>query len=107
MPSLFDGLGVLLADVFGDDVTHTPEGGAPTVITAVFRRKPVEILQQDGTAVLMMDPTLRVPEPVASTIKTGDLIQPSGAPLYSVLNRTTVGSPDAEGSVIFELREVL
>lgn len=106
MASLFDGFGSMLADVFGDDVVHTPQGGAPVSIRAVFRRKPIEVLEDDGNAVLIHEPTLRVPEPVASTIQTDDLIQPAGAALYRVLNRHGMGSPDAEGSVIFKLREV-
>jgi hypothetical protein len=106
MSSLFDGFGTLLADVFGDVVLHTPQVGVPVTITARFRRKPIEVLEADGSGVLIHEPTLRVPEPVASTIKTDDLIRPQGEALYSVLNRHESGSPDAERSVIFKLREV-
>lgn len=106
MSSLFDGLGSMLAEVFGDAVLHTPQVGAPVTITARFRRKPIEVLEDDGSAVLIHEPTLRVPEPVASTIKTDDLIRPEGEALYRVLNRHEGGSPDVERSVIFKLREV-
>tara|TARA_R110002020_G_scaffold474099_2_gene704505 strand:- start:7040 stop:7381 length:342 start_codon:yes stop_codon:yes gene_type:complete len=109
MPSLFDGFGSMLADVFGDAVLHTPrepQGSVPVTITARFRLKPIEVLEADGSAVLIHEPTLRVPEPVASTIKTDDLIRPEGEALYRVLNRHEGGSPDVERSVIFKLREV-
>lgn len=106
MSSLFDGFGSMLAEIFGDEVVHTPTGGAAVTITGRFRRKPIEVLDEDGVAILVYEPTLRVPEPVASTINPDGLIKPENAPLYKVLSRHASGSPDAEGSVIFKLREV-
>ncbi len=106
MTSVFDGMAGLLNVTFGGPVIHTPEIGPQVTIQAQFRKRPIEVLDRDGVAMLMMHPSLRVPEPVASAIKDGDHIVPASGVIYRVLNRHPSGSPAADAAVIFELREV-
>lgn len=106
MTSIFDGMAGLLNDVFGGPVVHAPSNGVPVTIHAVFRLKPIEELDSNGNAILLMDPTLSVPEPVASTISVGDEVTPESGVTYRILNRHQTGSPAQDARVIFELRKV-
>lgn len=106
MTSLFDGIAGLLNDTLGGPVLHTPKLGAPRIIKARFRRKPMEVLDLDGMSSLIHEPTLRVPNPVASTIASQDQITPENGDLYEVLNRHESGSPAVDAFVTFKLRKV-
>ena len=106
MTSIFDGMTGILNDTFGGPVMHTPNGAPAVEIKAVFRRAPIQILQDDESEVLVMAPTLTVPEPVASAIAVDELIQPAGGSIYRVLKSHKSGSPALDAAVVFQLREV-
>lgn len=107
MTTLFDGMGPALIGAFGEPLTHTPDGGAAVAIAGRFRKKPLEVFDdEDGRSSLIMEPTLRVTEPVASTISTGDLITAPDGAVYKVMNRHGSGSPAVDAIVTFKLREV-
>lgn len=105
MTGLFEGQAGLLSGMFGGSVSHQKGQAAPIQIEARFRRKPIEVLEEDGTSALLMHPSLRVTEPVASTIEAGDLVTPEHGVTYRILNRHPSGSPASDAFVIFELRE--
>ncbi len=108
MTTLFDGMGPALIGAFGGSLIHTPQGGASVAITGRFRTKPLEVFDdEEGRSSLIMEPTLRVAEPVASTIASDDLITTPQGVIYEVKNRHGSGSPAADALVIFKLREVI
>lgn len=103
--SVFDGMTGILNQVFGATVLLCPKSGGQQIIRAVFRREPVEVDQDRGRSVLIAAPTLKVPEPVASTICRDDMIEVDGL-RYVVLNKMPNASPAADRFVMFELEEV-
>lgn len=105
MAGLLDGTASLLGDMFGETVTHSPQSGDPVELTGIFRRKPMEIFEEDGSSSLIVRPTLRVNEPIASSISNGDMVTPENGVTYRVKNRHPSGSPAADAFVIFELTE--
>ncbi|MEP5730370.1 MAG: hypothetical protein ABJL67_13495 [Sulfitobacter sp.] len=105
MSEIFDGIAGQLNNLFGSPVQHARNGGTAVTIQARFRRTPIEILEEDGNYVLLNSPTLRVPEPVASSIAVGDQITPDNGVIYDVLSRHDSGSPAVDAFVIFKLRE--
>ena len=102
---LFDGMTGVLNQVFGAPVVHCPKSGGQVTIQAIFRREPIEVDQEGGRSVLIAAPSLKVPEPVASTICRDDWIEVEGL-RYTVLNRMPNASPAADRFVMFELEEV-
>lgn len=73
MTSLFDGMGPLLRDVFGGEVTITPQVGDPYTVTAIVRAEPVEISDEfDGPAVSASAWVLKVSHADAPALKAGD-----------------------------------
>lgn len=103
--SVFDGMTGVLNQVFGAPVLLWPRSGGQKTIQAVFRREPIEVAQEGGRSVLIAAPTLKVPEPVASTIRRDDMIEVGGV-RYVVLNKMPNASPAADRFVMFELEEV-
>lgn len=104
MTSYFDGLATTLNDVFGDVVRHTPQVGSARDIQGVFRAEPVEILDEERGAVLMLSPSLRVLKDIGADITSGDQITADGSD-YIVLNSLPSGSPADDAFVMFELED--
>ncbi len=103
--SIFAGMTGILNQVFGAPVLLCPRSGGQMTIQAVFRREPIEVDQEGGRSVLIAAPTLKVPEPVASTICRHDIIEVEGL-RYVVLNKMPGASPAADRFVMFELEEI-
>lgn len=106
MTSVFDGMAGLLNDVFGGPVMHRPRGGVPQSRHWVFREPPVEVMDDDGHAVLDIIPILRVPGSDAASVSIGDQVEPGNGKTYRVINRQPSGSPAADAAVIFGLELV-
>jgi len=96
----------LLNDVFGDPVTITPVNGASYELQAVFRREPLEVAGDDGVPVLILNPTLKVPE--ATKLSREDLVEPSIEPgkRYEVQSGEPSPSPAGDRFVFYELELV-
>jgi hypothetical protein len=103
MSHFFDGISGLLNDVFGDPVRVMRTGGDVETIQAVFRRDPIEVAGHDGLPVLILSPTLKVPE--TTKLSRGDVVEPSIAPgeRFVVQNGEPSPSPSADRLVVYEL----
>lgn len=106
MTGIFDGMAGVLNGVFGAPVAHLPVVGAPVTMRGIFREQPIEVADEDGRAILIIAPTLRVRKADAATIATRDEIEPGNGKTYTVENRHPSGSPANDAFVIFELEEV-
>lgn len=107
MASVFDGVSTTLASVFGAPVTITADGsGASSVVQGVFRRAPVEVVQDDGSMLLAHQPVLSVPANSAASIARNDQVEPGDGKTYRIVSRETKGSPADDGMQMFHLEEV-
>lgn len=104
--SIFDGMAGVLGGIFGDAVTWTPAGGTATAIRGIFREVPVEIAAEDGSAVLAVQPMLKVQRPAADAIKTDDAVAPGNGRTYRIAARHPSGSPAADAFVDFTLESL-
>lgn len=102
MTSLFDGLSGLLNDVFGGPVTWLPRSGREVTIQAIFREEPVTVAGDDGRNVLIVAPTLSVPQDGAVDMARGDRVEVGGRD-YRILNRIASASPASDRFVVFQL----
>lgn len=107
MTGIFDGLAGMLSSVFGDVVTHTPDGGSgmPAEIEGVFRAEPVDLPGEDDLGEFRWNgPTLSVTEPAALEIAEGDIIEPGDGKSYRVLpDGRHSGSPASDRFWTFSL----
>ncbi len=103
--SLFDGMTGLLNDVFGGPVLYLPISGRERTIRAIFREVPVTIAGEDGRDVLIVAPTLSVPQDAADLMQRKDRVEVGGA-IYWVLNRIPSASPAGDRFVTFQLEAV-
>ncbi len=103
--ALFDGLAGTLNAVFGAPVTHVNAAGIRRSVQAVLRRNPVEVAEQNGGAIWIVAPTLRIPAADAALIVRGDSIEAAGG-RYRVLNRIATKSPAEDRFVVFELEDI-
>ena len=95
-----------LNDVFGATVTYWTEAGQERTVKCVFREEPVEVVD-DGVPVLITQPTLKVPLPLASELKRGVVVKASGPEHYRIVNRHQLQtSPADDRFVIFEMEQV-
>jgi len=103
MSYYFDGTAELLNDIFGDPVEVTRVSGRQYTIQAVFRREPVEVMGSDGFPVLIMNPTLKLPDNIR--LSRGDIIVPSIASgqRYIVQSNEISPSPDEGRFILYEL----
>jgi len=106
MTDVFNGVASALNGVFGAPVTHVGCKGGTQTIPSIFRATPVEVLAEDGRAVIDVALSWRVPADKADSIGRGDEIFLADGRRYRVLNRVTSGSPASDGFVIFEMEEV-
>lgn len=107
MTSLFDGVAGILNDTFGASVRFAPQSGAIQDVHSVFRRGPIEVEGEDGTAVLIEAPTWRVPKGSLSPMpQRGDQITPSDGRIYAIVNEHSTGSPASDAFVIYVLERV-
>jgi hypothetical protein len=104
--SLFDGMAGILNDVFGAPVTHTPAGGSPVTLQAIFRREPITTVDREGFEALVVSPTLQVPLPQANDVQRGDTVVPGDGQPYRIINRHPSGSPAGDAFVVFELERI-
>lgn len=104
--SLFDGMSGLLNDTFGGPVLCWTEWGQEYAIQAVFRRDPVEVETDDGTVVLISQPTLKVPQSLAGDLARGILIE-AEKEKFRIVNRHLLrASPASDRFLVFELEAV-
>ncbi|APG45691.1 MULTISPECIES: head-tail joining protein [Phaeobacter] len=103
MSHFFDGMAGLLNELFGDPVQITRANGVVGTIQGVFRRDPIEVAGDDGFPVLIMSPTLKVPQTIR--LEFGDLVEPSIAPgaRFVVKSGEPSPSPSADRMVVYEL----
>lgn len=101
----FDGLAGTLNALLGDPVIHTSRAGVARSVQAVVRRVPVEVMPEDGGAILQAAPQMRLPAALAAGIVKGDRIE-DGTHVYRVLNRLPTKSPATDRFVVFELEEI-
>lgn len=103
MGHFFNGMAGLLNDVLGDPVRVMRANGDVETIQAVFRRDPIEVAGSDGFPVLIMSPTLKVPQ--TTRLAFGDVVEPSIAPgeRFVVQSGEPSPSPSADRFVVYEL----
>lgn len=106
MAGLFDGMGGMVADVFGSQITYVPEIGASSTIISVFRETPVEVLSGDGVPIIVTRPTWAVPADRAAGVTGGGHILAPNGRRYRVQNKWPSGSPAADATVIYALEEL-
>jgi hypothetical protein len=108
MASVFDGMAGALNGVFGAPVTYQPQDGNAVELRGIFRKNPIEVSDEDGHALWILRPTVRLHRSDVPNIRRGDLIQPSveAGNTYRVVNSPETGSPAADGFVICELEVV-
>lgn len=105
MSSIFAGMSGIAADILGDPVTYTPDGGSPRDVVSILRRTPVRAIGPDGVDVLVTAPSWRVRRDLVPEIQRGDTVSDGGAPLR-VVNVWPQGSPAADAHLICELEDV-
>jgi hypothetical protein len=109
--SLFDGMSGILTEVFGDSAIYMPKGGVARTVKAVCRSSPIEVLDGDGHAVLILSPTMRVGRDVAPELARGDQVIPDGpasmsGKSYEVINMLPTASSADDGFLMAELELV-
>lgn len=107
MTALFDGMAGALNEVFGAPVLYRPLAGEVAVIQSVFRTEPVTVLDQDGGAVVIAEPTWRAPKDKVFGAVRGDLIEPGDAKTYRILRRIPNPSPATDAFAVFAMEEVV
>lgn len=108
MPRILDGLAGMAPSIMGDPVRFLPAGRAPVETHSIFRRTPVEVLGDDGTAALLDAPWWRVNKGSLSPMpRTGDRIEPGDGNTYSIISKHSSGSPALDAFVIYALEKVL
>lgn len=105
MTALFDGLGTLLAETFGEHVTTTSVFHGTREVLGMLRRDPIEATDDQGRAVLITAPTLRVPQAEAQNIDRGDLVIAPDGRRYRVMAQIESASPAADKLITFELED--
>lgn len=107
MTSIFDGVSGILNDTLGAPVRYAPRMGEILNVHSVFRRTPIEVEGEDGTAVLIEAPTWRVRKGTLDPMPArGDQITPSDGNTYAVISEHQTGSPAADAFVIYALERV-
>lgn len=103
MPSLFDGVTGLLADVFGDPVIFAPKVGAPRPIQSIFRETPVDLVDADGHPVRSVGPTWQVQRDLVPEVAKNDRIILGDGRIYEIQARWPSGSPATDAFLICDL----
>lgn len=109
MTSIFNGMATVLNDVFGDEVLYTPKGDLePVTVQAKLRTGPLEVAGGDGAPIVILAPTLQVPQSILPNIKKGDRVAAVATSdvVYKVVNKIPSGSPATDAMIICELEEV-
>lgn len=107
MPALFDGVTGLLAEVFGDPVTHTAAGGATATIQSVFRLVPVEVAAPEMGPVSVLRPVWMVPRDRAGAIRMGDVVDPGTGTMYRTVRPFDRADPGVDRFIHWECEEAL
>lgn len=107
MSRLFDGLGSVITATFGDTVTIQRLGTPDFTVQAMFRREPVEAIDGDGRAVLLVSPSLKLTRAEADKLATGDTVRApdGGADLQIVNAQVHSSSPARDALVMVELAD--
>lgn len=109
MTSVFDGMAGVLSGVFGAPVTVFPQSSPASTVQGLFRIEPIEV-NDEGTFVMMMVPTLKVRRDLLAALERGDLVRPStsagAGKTYRVLNQLASASPAADAFNIYQLELV-
>lgn len=104
MPSVFDGMGGVLNEVFGAPLTVTFAAGGGLDVHGILRDREVEVAGEDGEPVLTVQPTLRIPAgDVAAQMGEGDIIE-QGERRYRVIYRVPAENPAVDRLETFVLR---
>ena len=108
MSSPLDGMGRIQNVLFGASVTLTNLVGVPTVLTAVFRERPIDIMVDDGRPMTVVTPSLSVRRDLVPGIARGWIVAPAAvAPrTFRVLRPWPSGSPASDAFIICELEEI-
>ena len=104
MPSIFDGMTGILADVFGDPVTYLPAGGAARPVQSVFREAPIEVEGADGQIVRIDAPSWRVARDLAPEVRRNDRITVPDGRSFVIMVVHPTGSPASDAFLICELQ---
>lgn len=92
--------------VLGGLVTHTPKGGAPNDVAAIFRDTPIEVLDSDGHAILTISTSLSAQGSIAADIAVNDKITVPDGRVFEIVNSMPSGSPAIDAFTVFELEEI-
>lgn len=106
MTTIFDGMAVVLNDVFGADVVWSDMDGRVKTIRAVLRETPIEVAGSDGGAVLIEEPTLRVPATIAGALQRGDVVRGADGRGWRIESAIPGGSPASDAFRLFTLERV-
>lgn len=105
MPSPFDGMASIIADVLGDVVVIYPGGGSAQEVQAIFRENPLETGDTFGEGGFWTTaPSLKVKSTDADDLGTGDRVEADGR-IWRVLNRIPSKSPAVDRFAWFELEK--
>ncbi|MCL4069005.1 hypothetical protein M3484_20825 [Pseudomonas sp. GX19020] len=108
MTRIFDGLAGMASSIMGAPVRFLPVGRDAIDTITIFRRSPVEVLGDDGRAILLDTPWWRVNKAELDPMpKTGDRIEPGDGHIYEITSRHSSGSPARDAFVIYALERVL
>lgn len=99
---LFDGVTSMLDDVFGSEVTVTPEGGAARVERLVFREGPF-VVENDGVSFTTVLPTLSGDRRKIADLVDGGTVDPGNGKIYRCLSALPSGSPAEDARLTIEL----
>lgn len=104
MSRLLNGLAGMAPSIMGNPVRFLPAGRDPVDTCSIFRLTPIEVLADDGRAILLDAPWWRVNKGSLSPMpKTGDRIDPGDGHTYKILSRHSSGSPAEDAFVIYAL----
>lgn len=108
--SIFDGLGAVLADALGAEVTHRPAGGGEVVRRWHLRVYPEDVFPGEARPVHDQRAELRVPRGEAAAItvgQAGDVVETEDGTRFRIVARMTTPNPASDALIPFELEEIL
>ena len=108
--SVFDGIGSILASVFGDAAVVTRKAtGLPTSVRGVFRLVTVEDPVADGRDLIRQVPIFQLPANAMAPLVRGDQIVPAngGGKTYIVLDANDATELAVDAMATYRLEEVI
>lgn len=105
MSSIFAGVSGIAADILGDPVSYTPQGGPTRLVQSILRRTPVRAIGPDGVDELVTAPSWRVRRDLVPEIQREDLVS-DGVGTLRIVNIWPQGSSAPDAHLLCQLEDL-